>query len=175
MGRDITDQITEVIMRVFAVIFVLAVLSGCHARSVPQDEWKNPWEVTVDKFNDYLTDLNTRAEEMVHEVRSSQISRELDTLIQDSMSELAIQGRPGDQAGALHPGGRRAYGQRPAEDGRQTPRTHDGGSRADGEVRRGAADHDGAERRGRQGQSLRLHPQAEETPQQGHSGDQETS
>uniref|UniRef100_A0A8C9X6W8 Apolipoprotein Ea n=1 Tax=Sander lucioperca TaxID=283035 RepID=A0A8C9X6W8_SANLU len=59
---------------------------GCHARSVPDDEEKNPWEVTVDKFNEYLT----KADEVVKNIKSSQISRELDTLIQDSMAELAM-------------------------------------------------------------------------------------
>lgn len=84
-----------------------------------------------------------------------------------------VQGRPGDQAGSLHPGGCRASEQGPAAAGRQTPRSHDRRPRADGQVRPGAADHDGAERRRRQEQGLCLQPQAEETPQQGHSGHQE--
>lgn len=75
------------IMRGFAVIFVLAVLSGCHARSVHDP---SPWEATVDKFNKYLSDLNMKADEVMGNIKSSQISRELDTLIQDSMSELAM-------------------------------------------------------------------------------------
>ncbi|KAI4818198.1 hypothetical protein KUCAC02_011552 [Chaenocephalus aceratus] len=75
-------------MRVFAVFLGLAVLSGCYARSVPQDEMKNSWEVTVEKFNDYLTDLNSKADSMVKGIKSSQINRELDSLIYDSMSEL---------------------------------------------------------------------------------------
>jgi len=77
-------------MRVFAVILALAVLSGCHARSVPEANWKNPWEITVDELKEYLTDLSSKADEVVKDIRSSQISRELDTLIQDSMSELAV-------------------------------------------------------------------------------------
>ncbi|KAK2830652.1 hypothetical protein Q5P01_018583 [Channa striata] len=88
-------RITEVssflvIMRVFAVIFALAVFSGCHARSLPQDSWDTAWEATVEKFKDYLTELNSRADGILGDIRSHQISRELDTLIQDSMSELTM-------------------------------------------------------------------------------------
>lgn len=49
---------------------------GCHARNVLQE--KTPWEVTVDKFNDYFTDLNSKADEVVKGIQSSQISRELE-------------------------------------------------------------------------------------------------
>ncbi|MED6240448.1 hypothetical protein ATANTOWER_021272, partial [Ataeniobius toweri] len=67
-----------VIMRVFAVILALAVISGCRARSVVQDNWQRTWEVTVEKFNDYITELNTRADDVVKDIKSSQISRELE-------------------------------------------------------------------------------------------------
>ncbi|XP_027891043.1 apolipoprotein Ea [Xiphophorus couchianus] len=77
-------------MRVFAVILALAVISGSRARSVLQDDWQGTWEVTVERFNDYITELNSRADGVVKDIKSSQISRELDTLIQDSMSELAL-------------------------------------------------------------------------------------
>lgn len=88
---------------------------------------------------------------------------------------LHVQRRRADQAGPVRSGGRGASGRGPAEAGQQAPRPHDGGPGADGQVQPGAPDHDGAERRRRQDQSLRLHPQAEETPQQGHAGDQEVS
>ncbi len=47
---------------------------GCHARSVSQEEWKSPWEVTVDKFNEYFS----KADEVINSIKSSQISRELE-------------------------------------------------------------------------------------------------
>ncbi|XP_041665539.1 apolipoprotein Ea [Cheilinus undulatus] len=72
------------------IFFVLAVLSGCHARSFFQDEPKSPWEVAVDNFNAYFEALSTRADGVVKDIRSHEISRELDTLIQDSMSELSM-------------------------------------------------------------------------------------
>uniref|UniRef100_A0A8C3GA25 Apolipoprotein Ea n=1 Tax=Cyclopterus lumpus TaxID=8103 RepID=A0A8C3GA25_CYCLU len=59
---------------------------GCHARSVPQD----PWEEVVNRFNDYFRDQICKADEVMTDIKNSQISRELDTLIQDSMSELAM-------------------------------------------------------------------------------------
>lgn len=49
---------------------------GCHARSFFEE--KNSWEVAVDKFNDYLSQLNTQADQMVEGIKSSQISRELE-------------------------------------------------------------------------------------------------
>uniref|UniRef100_A0A3Q3JJD3 Apolipoprotein Ea n=1 Tax=Monopterus albus TaxID=43700 RepID=A0A3Q3JJD3_MONAL len=76
-------------MRVFAVILALAVLSGCHARSVPQDDGSD-FEDTVQKFKDYLTYLNSKVDEVVKDIQSSETVRELDTLVQDSMSELAM-------------------------------------------------------------------------------------
>lgn len=36
------------------------------------------WELTVEQFNDYLADLNLKAAQVVKELRSSQISRELE-------------------------------------------------------------------------------------------------
>uniref|UniRef100_A0A665VYV0 Apolipoprotein Ea n=1 Tax=Echeneis naucrates TaxID=173247 RepID=A0A665VYV0_ECHNA len=69
-------------MRVFAVILVLAVLSG--------NVHISPWEVTINDFQEYLSNVREKANEMVNNIRTSQISREIDTLIQDSMSELAM-------------------------------------------------------------------------------------
>ncbi|XP_061839476.1 apolipoprotein Ea [Nerophis lumbriciformis] len=75
-------------MRVFAVILALAVFSGCQARSFFQDDLTEPWEAAVENFKNYMTALNEKADEMVQNIKSSQIKRELDTLIQDSMAEL---------------------------------------------------------------------------------------
>ncbi|XP_060949370.1 apolipoprotein Ea [Limanda limanda] len=76
-------------MKVFAVIFVLAALSGCHARSMPEAR-SDPWEDALEKFKDYFTDLTSKSDAVLKNIRSSEITRELDTLIQDSMSELAV-------------------------------------------------------------------------------------
>nr|XP_057903177.1 apolipoprotein Ea isoform X2 [Doryrhamphus excisus]XP_057903178.1 apolipoprotein Ea isoform X2 [Doryrhamphus excisus]XP_057903179.1 apolipoprotein Ea isoform X2 [Doryrhamphus excisus]XP_057903180.1 apolipoprotein Ea isoform X2 [Doryrhamphus excisus] len=75
-------------MRVFLIIVTLAVISGCQARSVVQDEFTTPWEAAVENFKNYMTALNEKADGMVKDIKSSQIKRELDTLIQDSMAEL---------------------------------------------------------------------------------------
>ncbi|KAK6323514.1 hypothetical protein J4Q44_G00058530 [Coregonus suidteri] len=84
--QRISNQIT---MKAVAVILALAVLSGCHAWVLPmQDEPQTPWEKTIDQFKDYITDLNSKADEKVKNIRASQLSRELDTLITDTMSEL---------------------------------------------------------------------------------------
>uniref|UniRef100_A0A8D2ZIL4 Apolipoprotein Eb n=1 Tax=Scophthalmus maximus TaxID=52904 RepID=A0A8D2ZIL4_SCOMX len=69
--------------------FCFLVNPGCHARGVPQRDSRNPWEVTLDEFKDYFTDLSSKADGVVKDIKSSPVSRELDTLIQDSMSELA--------------------------------------------------------------------------------------
>lgn len=51
---------------------------GCQARSLFGEEEKTTWEVAIDKFNDYMTDLNTRSDLMMEGIMSSQISRELE-------------------------------------------------------------------------------------------------
>lgn len=51
---------------------------GCQARSLFGEEEKTTWEVAIDKFNNYMTDLNTRTDEMMEGIMSSQISRELE-------------------------------------------------------------------------------------------------
>ncbi|KAG9279449.1 apolipoprotein Eb [Astyanax mexicanus] len=79
-----------IIMKFLAVILALSVLSGCHGRFMFQDEPKTPWEETVDKFWEYVADLSSRAEEMKDNIKSTQLIRELDTLISDSMAELQM-------------------------------------------------------------------------------------
>lgn len=55
---------------------VLLFPPGCNARSIPEE--RTQWEVMVDQFNNYFTDLNLRAGDVVKDIRSSQISRELE-------------------------------------------------------------------------------------------------
>lgn len=51
---------------------------GCQARSIFEEEEKTTWEVAIDKFNNYMTDLNTKTDQMMEGIMSSQISRELE-------------------------------------------------------------------------------------------------
>lgn len=53
---------------------------GCQARSLPED-WESSWETAVGKVQDYFTDLNTKAEEMARDIKSYQISRELEWVL----------------------------------------------------------------------------------------------
>lgn len=53
--------------------------AGCQARSLHQaDEAIAKWEETVDRFWQYVSELNTHADGMVQNVKSSQLSRELE-------------------------------------------------------------------------------------------------
>ncbi|KAG7219423.1 hypothetical protein INR49_009257 [Caranx melampygus] len=65
------------VMRVFAVVLVLAVLSGCQARSLPQGP---VWEEALDQVQGFLSELKTKTEELMRDVRSSQVGRELERL-----------------------------------------------------------------------------------------------
>lgn len=58
--------------------FCFLVNPGCHARGVPQRDSRNPWEVTLDEFKDYFTDLSSKADGVVKDIKSSPVSRELE-------------------------------------------------------------------------------------------------
>ncbi|XP_010892442.2 apolipoprotein Eb [Esox lucius] len=76
-------------MKAVALILALAVISGCHARAVRQAEApKSPWEENVERFWTYVSDINSRTEGVVENLKASQLSRELDTLIRDTVAEL---------------------------------------------------------------------------------------
>lgn len=51
---------------------------GCHAHMVPLVEATSPWENTVNQFKDYFTELNSKADAMVQDIKSSEIGRELE-------------------------------------------------------------------------------------------------
>ncbi|XP_069559980.1 apolipoprotein Eb [Brachyistius frenatus] len=77
-------------MKAVALILALAVITGCNARVVRQTEvTPSPWEDSVDRFWQHIFDLNKKADGVVENLKASQLSRELDTLITDSMAELA--------------------------------------------------------------------------------------
>lgn len=86
---------------------------------------------------------------------------------------VPVQGQPGDQAGSVHPGDHGASGERAAAAGGQAEHPRHRGPGADGQILPGAADHDGAERRRREGPNVCLQPQAEETSPEGHPGVQQ--
>ncbi|XP_028820492.1 apolipoprotein Ea [Denticeps clupeoides] len=77
-------------MKVVAAILALAVFSGCHGWSFHQDQPKEPWEDAVDRFWQYVADVNSRAEEMKKTLQSSEINQEFDNLISNTMSELSM-------------------------------------------------------------------------------------
>lgn len=72
-------------MKAVALILALAVI-GCNARAVPKAP--KTWEATVERFWEQINNLNQRADGMVQNIKASQLSRELDTLITDTMAEL---------------------------------------------------------------------------------------
>lgn len=51
-------------------------LTGCDGRNIPEENSR--WELMVDQFTNYFTDLNLKAGEVVKDIKSSQISRELE-------------------------------------------------------------------------------------------------
>ncbi|XP_071325556.1 apolipoprotein Eb [Trachinotus anak] len=76
-------------MQAVALILALAVITGCNARAVRQaDATPNRWEDSVDRFWQYISEMNTQADGVVQNLKASQFSRELDTLITDTMAEL---------------------------------------------------------------------------------------
>ncbi|XP_041708329.1 apolipoprotein Eb [Coregonus clupeaformis] len=78
-------------MKAVAIILALTVISGCHARAVRQAEApQNRWEENVERFWTYVSELNSRADGLVDNLKASQLSRELDTLITDTVAELTV-------------------------------------------------------------------------------------
>uniref|UniRef100_H3CLP5 Apolipoprotein Ea n=1 Tax=Tetraodon nigroviridis TaxID=99883 RepID=H3CLP5_TETNG len=73
-------------MKAVALILALALFAGSYARSVPPNP--DQWQVTVNRFWQYITDLNQQTDGVVKHLKTHQISRELDTLITDAMAEL---------------------------------------------------------------------------------------
>ncbi|CAK6959085.1 apolipoprotein Eb [Scomber scombrus] len=90
-GRSLTSQVSvcPTNMKALALILALAVITGCNARAVRQaDATLNRWEESVDRFWQYVSELNQQADGVVQTVKTSQLTRELDTLITDTMAEL---------------------------------------------------------------------------------------
>jgi len=78
-------------MQAVALILALAVFSGCNASPVQQAEVvPQKLEVTVDRFWQYVSELTDQAVGISDTVKTSQIAREIDTLISDTMAELAV-------------------------------------------------------------------------------------
>lgn len=52
---------------------------GCNGRAVRQaDATPNAWEDTVDRFWQYVSELNQQADGFVQNLKASQLSRELE-------------------------------------------------------------------------------------------------
>ncbi|KAF4080459.1 hypothetical protein AMELA_G00171610 [Ameiurus melas] len=77
-------------MKLVAVILALSVISGCQGSFLFQYEPKTHWEEMVDTFWDYVNGVSSRAEDMKNSIQATQLGRELDTLISDSMAELQM-------------------------------------------------------------------------------------
>ncbi|XP_054637582.1 apolipoprotein Eb [Dunckerocampus dactyliophorus] len=76
-------------MKAVALVLALAVITGCNARVVRQaDATPRNWEEGVERFWQYVSELNQKADGVVQTIKTSQLNRELDTLITDTMSEL---------------------------------------------------------------------------------------
>merc|ERR1739838_74891 len=81
--------ICQATMKAVALILALAVITGCNARAVRQtDSSPVRWEETVDRFWQYVNDLSSKADGALETIKASQFTRELDTLIADTMAEL---------------------------------------------------------------------------------------
>ena len=59
---------------------LLSPASGCNARAVRQADATPPnrWEDTVDRFWQYVSELNQKADGVVQNIKSSQLTRELE-------------------------------------------------------------------------------------------------
>ncbi len=54
-------------------------LTGCNARAVRQaDATPDQWEDSVNRFWQYISDLNQKADDAVQSLKTSQLSRELE-------------------------------------------------------------------------------------------------
>ncbi|KAG2470537.1 APOEB protein, partial [Polypterus senegalus] len=78
-------------MKFLAVILATAFIAGSQARFLLLgDEPKSKWEESVDNFWQYVSKIGTGADDIVGQIKSSQLSRELDGLITDTMAELNL-------------------------------------------------------------------------------------
>lgn len=78
-------------MKTVALILALAVITGCNARAVRQaDDTADRWMGTVDTFWRSISELNQKADGVLVTMKDSQLRRELDTLITDTMAELQV-------------------------------------------------------------------------------------
>merc|ERR1712121_510918 len=91
VGCSVKKQQKNITMKAVALILALAVITGCNARAVRQAEAEaSPvlWQDNVDRFWQYVNELSSKADGVLENMRASQLSRELETLIADTMAEL---------------------------------------------------------------------------------------
>ncbi|KAJ7303975.1 hypothetical protein JRQ81_011491 [Phrynocephalus forsythii] len=80
----------------FLLFFLIVLLflpisflhTGSWANPVFQEEPRSKWEETVEVFWDYVTRIGNAADDVTTQIKSSQISKELDGLITDTMAEV---------------------------------------------------------------------------------------
>lgn len=70
------DQQVSAFTPSFLHPFILSPPTGSDGRNIPEENSR--WEMMVDQFTNYFTDLNLKAGEVVKDIKSSQISRELE-------------------------------------------------------------------------------------------------
>ncbi|KAF3839350.1 hypothetical protein F7725_018067 [Dissostichus mawsoni] len=79
-------------MKAVALIFALAVIAGCNARVVRQaDATPQNWEETVDRFWQYVSDLNAKADGVVQDIKHSDLRQHgrVDRIQRNIQSKLA--------------------------------------------------------------------------------------
>ncbi|TFJ97218.1 SWI/SNF-related matrix-associated actin-dependent regulator of chromatin subfamily A-like protein 1 [Platysternon megacephalum] len=77
-------------MKVWIVLLGATLLAGCQANPLVQDEPKTKWEEAVNVFWNYLSKVGHAADNVTAQIKSSQLSKELDGLITDSMAEVEV-------------------------------------------------------------------------------------
>ncbi|XP_026571198.1 apolipoprotein E [Pseudonaja textilis] len=77
-------------MKLFALLFAVGLLSASWANPFFQDEPKSKWEETMDVFWGYVTKAASVADDITAQIRGSQLNKELDGLITDTIGEVEI-------------------------------------------------------------------------------------
>ncbi|XP_029959175.1 apolipoprotein Eb [Salarias fasciatus] len=78
-------------MKAVALILALAVI-GCNARSVRQADASGAdgWVGSVEAFSRYMSEMSQKTDGVLVTMKDSQLRRELETLISDTMAELEV-------------------------------------------------------------------------------------
>ncbi|XP_064359587.1 apolipoprotein E [Dromaius novaehollandiae] len=77
-------------MKLWVALLGAALLAGCRAEQGPEEP-RAGWEAAVDSFWEYVAQLGQAVENGTARVKSSEIGRQLDGLIAETMEELEAQ------------------------------------------------------------------------------------